>query len=97
MTYINILSLDRSRSTVVNIYLANLLSGYALGEVSSTIGPRFGEINSLKIQFVLVVQSHMNAFLVRHLKFKNSKISFLKKTKNGIFIESLKQFDIQDG
>ena len=91
MTYINILSLDRSRSTVVNIYLANLLSGYALGEVSSTIGPRFGEINSLKNSICACgSKSYECIFWSDILNSNNSKISFLKKTKKGIFIESSK-------
>ena len=91
MTYINILSLDRSRSTVVNIYLANLLSGYALGEVSSTIGPKFGEINSLKNSICACgSKPYKCIFWSDILNSNNINMSFLKKTKNGIFIESSK-------
>ena len=91
MTYINILSLDRSRSTVVNIYLANLLSGFALGEVSSTISPRFGEINSLKNSICACgSKSYECIFWSEILKSNKSSINFLKKTKNGIFVESSK-------
>lgn len=41
--YLNILSLDRSRSTVTNKYLANKYNAIALGEVARVISPRGNE------------------------------------------------------
>lgn len=48
MEYINILSLDRSRSTITNTYLAEIHGGYALGEVGRTIHPVGSEQNALR-------------------------------------------------
>ena len=41
--YVNILSLDRCRSTVINLQLSRIFGGYALGEVSRTIDPKGSE------------------------------------------------------
>lgn len=46
--YVNILSLDRSRSTITNIYLVERYGGIALGEVARTISPRGSERDFLR-------------------------------------------------
>lgn len=48
MKYVNILSLDRSRSTITNTFLSEFYGGYALGEVGRTIHPVGSEQNSLR-------------------------------------------------
>lgn len=48
MKYISILSLDRSRSTITNTFLAEIYGGYALGEVGRTIHPVGSEQKSLR-------------------------------------------------
>ncbi len=91
MVYINILSLDRSRSTAVNAYLANTLNGTALGEVSSTIGPRYGEIISLSKNICSCGETSSNCiFWSPILKNSSVKSKFLSKIKNGTFVESSK-------
>ena len=47
MKYVNILALDRSRSTITNSFLSEFYGGYALGEVGRTIHPVGLENNSL--------------------------------------------------
>ena len=46
--YVNILSLDRSRSTITNMHLTDLYGGIALGEVGRTINPIGTEADFLK-------------------------------------------------
>ena len=91
MVYINILSLDRSRSTVVNLYLANIINGVALGEVSSTIGPKYGEINTLSKSICACGESVLDCkFWSPILGSKSIKLKFLKSTYSGNYIESSK-------
>lgn len=91
MVYINILSLDRSRSTILNLYLSRILNGTALGEVSSTIFPKNGEIKSLQSSKCSCGESNNNCnFWSEILNSSNVKYEFLKKTKTGTFIESSK-------
>lgn len=91
MVYINILSLDRSRSTVVNVYLAKIINGIALGEVSSTINPKFGEKKSLS-KAICACGCGLSKcnFWVNILNNKSSKSEFLKLTSKGNFVESSK-------
>lgn len=91
MVYINILSLDRSRSTAVNSYLANILNGIALGEVSSTIGPKYGEIKSLSRNICSCGENSSSCiFWAPILRSSSVKCKFLRKIKNGTFVESSK-------
>ena len=91
MIYINILSLDRSRSTVVNVYLANLINGIALGEVSSTINPRFGEKKSLSKSICACGKKNFECkFWSPILKSSNVSTNFINSTSTGNFVESSK-------
>ncbi len=91
MVYLNILSLDRSRSTVANLYLANILNGVALGEVSSTIGPKYGEINTLSKAICACGASISDCkFWSPILASKSIKSKFLRSIDSGTFIESSK-------
>ena len=91
MVYINILSLDRSRSTILNLYLSRVLNGIALGEVSSTIAPKYGEIKSLKSSACSCGKSRNDCnFWGKILSSSDVKSEFIKKTQDGTFIESSK-------
>ena len=91
MVYINILSLDRSRSTIVNVYLAKVLNGIALGEVSSTIKPRFGERKSLSRSVCACGEKLSKCNFWNDILSDNlSDLEFLKVTSRGTFIESSK-------
>ncbi len=91
MFYINILSLDRSRSTVLNLYLSNILNGIALGEVSSTINPKYGETKTLKLLKCSCGKNKNDCnFWATILNSSNVKSEFINKTKIGTFIESSK-------
>ena len=91
LVYINILSLDRSRSTILNLYLSKILNGIALGEVSSTINPKFGEIKSLQSSKCACGKNKNNCkFWSKILNSSNVKSEFIKKTEVGTFIESSK-------
>ena len=73
------------------MYLANILNGIALGEVSSTIGPKYGEIKSISRNICSCGENSSSCiFWAPILRSSSIKCKFLRKIKNGTFVESSK-------